>query len=117
MRINEVTSTTTANLVTALHLLKNRYSGQNAPGKISTNSLINLVRNTDQIFNYDLLVDAHKNDPAVKNLIKSFNKDELIFASDSEEGAESGTGKKGNDKTVPQMAKKAAKARQAPLFK
>lgn len=117
MRINEVTTPATSNLVTALQLLKNRYSGQNAPAKINTQSLINLVRNTDQAFSYDALVQAQENDPAVKNLIKSFNKDEVIFASDSEEGTEVGTEKKGNDNTVPNMAKKAAKARQAPLFK
>lgn len=118
MRINEVTiSSGDANLLTALNLLRTRFSGKNGQVKINTQSLINLVLNTDQSFNYDALVNAYESNPAVKNLIKSFNKDEVIFNSDSDEGADVGTEKKGNEKTVPNMAKKAAKARQEPLFK
>lgn len=118
MRIDEVTNSGgAANLVTALNLLRSRIKGSNGPTKINTQSLINLVLNTDQSFSYDALVNAYESDPAVKNLIKSFNKDEVIFNSDSEEGADIGAEKKGNEKTVPNMAKKAAKARQEPLFK
>lgn len=118
MRIDEVTTTgSNANLVTALNLLRSRYQNASGPTKINTQSLINLVLNTDQSFSYDALVSAYETNPAVKNLIKSFNKDEVIFNVGSDEESDAGTEKKGNEKTVPNMAKRAAKARQEPLFK
>lgn len=127
MRINEVTepaSPSDGNLVTALQLLKSKYSdGKSAP-KISTKSLINLVLNTDKNFNYDSLVQSAENNPAVKNLIKSYNKDFVILRLNSEaDNADSTTtlSPSGNNQPafqvpvddVSSMAKRAAKQRGA----
>ena len=57
-----------SNLLTALEMLRQRNYK-----KINTQSLINLVLNTDQSFSYDDLVNANKNNESVKNLIKSID--------------------------------------------
>ena len=79
MRLNEFThgptNTPESNLTTALELIRHRYKDKKQPPKISTQSLINLVLNTDKTFDYDALVAANENNPALKNLIKSYNKD------------------------------------------
>ena len=74
MKINEFVhspvNTPESNLTTALELIRNRYKDKQQPPKISTQSLINLVLNTDKTFDYDALVAANENNPALKNLIK-----------------------------------------------
>lgn len=127
MRINEVTepaNPSDGNLVTALQLLKSKYSdGGNSP-KISTQSLINLVLNTDKNFNYDSLVQSAESNPAVKNLIKSYNKNFVILRLNSDADETNGTttlsptGQVGQPFQAPvddvsSMAKRAAKQRGA----
>lgn len=127
MRLREFASdsnTPESNLVTALELLRHRSQDKLAPATISTQSLINLVLNTDRTFNYNALVDANENNPAVKNLIKSFNQNQVILAplTGSEEeptttnidGAEQNTFQAPVD-DVTSMAKRAAKTRGAPV--
>ena len=127
MRINELVhspkNTPESNLVTALELLRNRYKDRGLDPKISTQSLINLVLNTDKTFDYDALVSANENNPAVKNLIKSFNKDEVILRhADSEDDTATVTNTPDGDATdapvdtVTDMAKRAAKARNTSIF-
>lgn len=114
-------STPEANLVTALELIKARYKDKDKPPKFSTQSLINLVLNTDKNFDYQALVSANENNPAVKNLIKSFNKDFVILNPDSDIQDEPTTtnvdadGASGPTDTVDAMAKRAAKERGAPV--
>ena len=128
MRLQEFASdsaTPESNLVTALELLRHRSQDKSAPATISTQSLINLVLNTDRTFSYNALVDANKNNPAVKNLIKSFNKDQVILApiTGGEEEETTTTNTDGVDQTtfqapvddVSSMAKRAAKTRGAPV--
>lgn len=113
-----------SNLVTALELLRHRSQDKSTPATISTKSLINLVLNTDNTFSYDALVDANENNPAVKNLIKSFNQDQVVLApvhGNEEEptttnigGAEQNTFQAPVD-DVTSMAKRAAKTRGAPV--
>lgn len=110
-----------SNLVTALELIRARYKDKNKAPKISTNSLINLVLNTDKNFDYQALVDANENNPAVKNLIKSFNKDfvQLRSFNDLEDqptttNVGDKTGTEPVD-TVADMAARAAKERGAPI--
>ena len=73
MRIDEFIhspkNTPESNLTTALELIQHRYKDQETVPKISTNSLINLVRNTDRTFDYEALAQANETNPAVKNLI------------------------------------------------
>lgn len=127
MRLREFASdnaTPESNLVTALELLRHRSEDKAIPASISTKSLINLVLNTDKTFSYDALVDANENNPAVKNLIKSFNKDQVILAPLTDNDSDSTTT---NTDGTPQdtfqapvddvssMAKRAAKTRGAPV--
>ena len=127
MRITELVhspkNTPESNLVTALELLRNRYKDRDADPKISTQSLINLVLNTDKTFDYDALVDANETNPAVKNLIKSFNKDEVILQRvGGEEDSSTTTNTPDGDATdapvdtVSDMAKRAAKTRNTSIF-
>ena len=126
MRLNEFvhgpTNTPESNLLTALELIQHRYKDKEKLPNISTQSLINLVRNTDRTFDYEALVQANDNNPAVKNLIKSYNKDfvELNQIQPVEDETETTTniGDEANDApvdTVSNMAKRAAKTRGAAI--
>jgi hypothetical protein len=128
VRIDELVhsplNTPESNLVTALELIRNRYKDVPTAPKISTQSLINMVLNTDRTFDYDALVSANEKNPAVQNLIKSYNKDyvELNNADDTAEEEPTTTNTSSGDATqapvdtVDDMAKRAAKARGAPLI-
>ena len=120
-RLGEGVEPLDSNLLTALELLRNRYKDQDVPAKIKTQSLINLILNTDRSFNYDALVNANDNNPAVKNLIKSFNRDYVElqpFGGDIEDAdvpttnVDQTTSQEPVD-TVDDMAKRAAKTRGA----
>jgi hypothetical protein len=130
MRLREFahgpTNTPESNLVTALELLRHRSQDKSASATISTQSLINLVLNTDRTFSYDALVDANENNPAVKNLIKSFNQEQVVLApltgntddvdatTANTDAAEQNTFQAPVD-DVTSMAKRAAKTRGAPI--
>ena len=123
MRLSEFehssTNTPESNLLTALELIRNRYSDQDKLPKISTQSLINMVLNTDKTFNYDSLVAANDTNPAVKNLIKSYNKDYVELRSADQAQDDEGYNTPDVDSpvdVVPNMAKKAAKKRDVDLF-
>ncbi len=124
MRLDEFTNSTNtpeSNLTTALELIRHRYKDKKTPPKISTQSLINMVLNTDKNFNYDALVSANENNPALKNLIKSFNKDyvELRSADDTDDTDATTTNTDANKApvdTVSKMAKRAGKKRNKSVF-
>lgn len=128
MRLNEFThspkNTPESNLTTALELIRNRYKDIPTPPKISTQSLINMVLNTDRTFNYDALIAANETNPAVKNLIKSYNKDyiELRPAGETSDDDSTTTNTPDGDATdapvdtVKNMAKRAGKKRDADIF-
>jgi hypothetical protein len=127
VRLNEFThgptNTPESNLTTALELIRNRYKDKQQPPKISTQSLINLVLKTDKTFDYDALVAANENNPALKNLIKSYNKDyiELLPAGEDADTDATTTNTPDGDATqapvdtVANMAKRAAKTRGAAI--
>lgn len=128
MRLNEFIhspkNTPESNLTTALELIRNRYKDKQQPPKISTQSLINLVLNTDKTFDYDALVAANETNPALKNLIKSYNKDyvELVPAGEDADTDATTTNTASGDATtapvdtVSNMAKQAARKRGAAGF-
>ncbi len=128
MRLNEfihsTKNTPESNLTTALELIRNRYKDIPTAPKISTQSLINLVLNTDRTFDYDALVNAVETNPAVKNLIKNYNTDyvELRSADDSAEDTATTTVTPDGETTqapvdtVSNMATRAAKKRDADIF-
>jgi len=103
-------------LVSVLQFIKGRAEDQNAPAKINTQSLINLVKNVGHPnFGYADLVDAHEQMDTVKNMIKSFNKDEVILRSDDDEEDEeqvADTPAQSPEDTVDSMAKSALNKRQ-----
>jgi hypothetical protein len=117
-------NTPESNLTTALELIRHRYKDKKQLPKISTQSLINMVLNTDSTFDYDALVAAAENNPAIKNLIKSYNKDTVELTSadptDDDESTTTvtpdGETTKAPVDTVKKMAKRAAKSRDAKLF-
>jgi hypothetical protein len=125
VRLNEFThgptNTPESNLLTALELIQHRYKDKEQSPKVSTQSIINLVRNTDRTFDYEALVQANETNPAVKTLIKTFNKDyvELNPVNTGEE--EAPTTNMGDETTqapvdtVANMAKRAAKTRGAAI--
>lgn len=125
MRLSEFegspVNTPESNLITALELIRHRYRDKNKLPKISTKSLINLVLNTDRTFDYDALVAANENNPAIKNLIKSYNKDFVELRPADELADEETTTNVGDETTqapvdtVDDMAKRAAKARGAAI--
>ena len=126
MRLHEFnhgpTNTPESNLLTALELIQHRYKDKEKVPNVSTQSLINLVRNTDRTFDYEALVQANETNPAVKNLIKSYNKDfvELNQIQPVEDETETTTniGDETTDApvdTVANMAKRAAKTRGAAI--
>ena len=122
--IHSPKNTPESNLTTALELIRHRYKDKQQLPKISTQSLINLVLNTDKTFDYDALVSANENNPALKNLIKSYNKDyiELQPAGELDDTDATTTNTPaGNATTAPvdtvaNMAKKAARKRGAAGF-
>lgn len=122
--IHSPNNTPESNLTTALELIRHRYKDKQQPPKISTQSLINLVLNTDKTFDYDALVSANENNPALKNLIKSYNKDyiELQPAGELDDTDATTTNTPSGDATtapvdtVSNMAKQAARKRGAAGF-
>ena len=122
--IHSPKNTPESNLTTALELIRHRYKDKKQPPKISTQSLINLVLNTDKTFDYDALVAANENNPALKNLIKSYNKDyiELQPAGELDDTDATTTNTPTGDATtapvdtVSKMAKQAARKRGAAGF-
>jgi len=129
MRIDEFIhspkNTPESNLTTALELLRHRYSDNDqTPVKIKTQSVINLVLNTDKTFDYDALVSANETNPAVKNLIKTFNKDYVELRPTGADAANNltTTNPEEGDPTqnpvddVTSMAKRAAKKRDSDIF-
>jgi hypothetical protein len=123
--VHSPTNTPESNLTTALELIRHRYKDKKQPPKISTQSLINLVLNTDKTFDYDALVAANTNNPALQNLIKSYNKDYIELRPAGEDNDSSATVENPKDQdvdpnapvdTVSNMAKQAARKRNAPGF-
>ena len=120
-------STTDANLLTALEMIRNRYKDTDAATSIRTQSLINMVVNTDRLFNYDALVAANAHNPAVKYLIKSFNRnvvvlqpfgDDIDTLDDNDDDTISNVEQDAMQiplNTVSDMAKRAAKERGAKI--
>ena len=107
-----------ANLVSVLMFLKNSAQDRNLTPKIGTESLINLVKNSGQpAFEFDDLLVAIDADPAVKELVKSANKNEVVIRADHDQEVTTDTDAdsssvKNPEKTVKDMAKKALNRRQ-----
>ena len=81
-----------ANLLPVLMFLKTRAEDRELSAKLRTDSLIQLVQNAgDTTFSYESLVDAFEENEAVKEVIKSFNREEVILKSANDPDAEDGS--------------------------
>lgn len=101
-------------LLSALDLMRQDVQDKGLPPVIKMSDLIQIVKQPGTTFDYNTLVNLYKKIPAVKNLIKSFNRDEVVL-SDPEGNDEFTTSADvdvdlGTD-TVARMANKALKKR------
>jgi hypothetical protein len=123
MLIREFTETKDgdANLLTVLQFIRNRSHNKKITPVISTSSLINMVKNQggSEWFNFDNLVAAQERNPAVAELIKNVDREQVTINGfgdemdaeemNQEEPAASGASKTPDpEKTVKAMAKRAA---------
>ena len=107
----------TANVVTALDLIRNRIKDSNLSYEIPVNIVLKFIQNTGiPGFSYHDLITANENNPAIKNIIKNITPDHITFASDEEPSVsnpEDYTSAADNpEQTVSNMAKSAMKRRQ-----
>lgn len=112
MRLCEFDNTadSDARLLSVLNYLQSRARDKGLAATLKTQSLINLVRNAgDDAFSYDALVATHERNPAVKNLIKNFNKDTVLLYSPDAESTFDPTKKVevNPEQTIDTMAKRA----------
>ncbi|MCX7592439.1 MAG: hypothetical protein N2235_01520 [Fischerella sp.] len=114
MRLHDLIREDTGNysaLMTVLSYLRSRAEKIGQGQKIKTLTLINMVKNAgDSAFNYGSLVNANKKNPAIKNLIKSFNQDEVILTGNSDSSVDLEKINAPTD-TVGKMAKQALSKR------
>jgi hypothetical protein len=122
MRIRELHEDTDgdANLITILQFLRNRAHNKKLTPTVSTQSLVNMVKNQggSEWFTFDNLSAAQERNPAVSELIKSLDKEKVtltgfgdeIDASEVEQAAanKEQVSKANPEKTVQAMAKRAA---------
>lgn len=107
-----------ANLVSVLMFLKNSAQERGLTPKMGTESLINLVKNSGQpAFEFDDLLAAIDADPAVKELVKSANREEVVIRADHDQEVTTdpdtdSSSVKNPEQTVKTMAKKALDRRQ-----
>ena len=74
---DEAESRGDANLIAALSFLQNRSANQHLVPKVRTDALINMVKNTGvEEFNLESLLNAHKTNDSVKELIKDIKDDD-----------------------------------------
>lgn len=126
MRITEVivedASGEYANIATTLQLLKNRINDQGLKPDVSTKMVVQYIQNSGlNGFTYADLLAANSADTTLQNLIKNITPQVVTFVTDADdEGAvnpEDAEAVQVNpQQKVSQMAKKALKARQKPLF-
>jgi len=106
-----------SNLLPVLMFLKKQSDDRKGIPKLRTDSLIQLVQNSgDLSFSYDDLVAAHEHRDAVKELISSFNEDEITLKSgngDADDEEHESEGPAQDPQTVVHnMAKKARNNRE-----
>lgn len=105
------------NLLLVLLYLKERSEDNADAAVLRTSSVIQLVKNAGEaMFDYKALTAAFEQDPAVKNLIKTFNKDEITLKSDLDSDEDESfeadeTPEIPPEETVNNMAKSAASKR------
>jgi len=121
---NTDTNTADADLITTLEFLRNRAHNKKLTPVISTQSLINMVKNIggNEFFNYENLLSAQEQNPAVGEIVKNIDQDKVTLngfgdetdadAVDQQEADKEHTGPTPDpQKVVGSMAKKALSKR------
>lgn len=126
MRITEVIvegeSGEYANIATTLALLQNRINTQGLKPDVSTNLVVKYIQNSGlKGFTYEDLLAANDADPTLQNIVKDITPQTVTFATNAEEGGavnpdEGEPAQMNPQQKVSQMAKKATKRRQKPIF-
>lgn len=100
-----------ANLITVLNVVISRAQDENAEASIRTDALINMVKNTGIQFDYQALVDAHEDNQAVSNLIKSYSKETVELTNDEDQSMDTDQSNAGEDSgdAVARIGKRVAK--------
>jgi len=98
-----------ANLLTVLNSVIAQAKNEGTEPSIATPALINMVKNTGVMFDYNALLDAYESNSAVNNLVKNFSKEtvDLIGSSEDEMGGEAGNGEDSGE-AVARIAKRVA---------
>ena len=98
-----------ANLLTVLNVVIEEAKNNDVDPSISTPALINMVKNTGVIFDYNALLDAYESNEAVSNLIKNFSKETVDLIGSAEDEMDSTMGK-GEDsgEAIARIAKRVA---------
>jgi len=121
MRIFEISSSFLEEqvgvLLTVLSFLRNRAHDKNLVPRISTDAVIQMVRNAGQTtFDFNAFNSAYKTNDAVKNAVKEFDKDHIVMLpfggesdaiDDESEDVEMDSDVRKSQKTVQDMAKRA----------
>lgn len=102
------------NLIALLGYLKSKGDQRSTGIKVPMSSVIALMQNTGQNISYEELEALRQKSPAIRNLIKSVNQDEVIINTNSSDelGDDPAQFMPGDEQDVEMMAKRAASRRQ-----
>jgi len=97
-----------ANLLTVLNVIIEEARNENTEPSISTPALINMVKNTGVMFDYNALLDAYESNAAVQNLIKNFSKETVDLIGSSEDEMDAPANGEDSGEAVSRIAKRVA---------
>lgn len=98
-----------ANLLTVLNVVIEEAKNNDVDPSISTPALINMVKNTGVIFDYNALLDAYESNEAVSNLIKNFSKETVDLIGSAEDEMDlPGDAGEGSGEAIARIAKRVA---------
>ena len=99
-----------ASLLTVLNTVIAQAKNEDTEPQISTPALINMVSNTGVLFDYNALMNAHENNPAVGNLISNFSKEtvDLVGSAEDEMDSTSVGDPQNSGEAVARIAKRVA---------
>ena len=100
------------NLIALLGYLKSKGDQRAAGVKVPMSSVIALMQNTGQNISYDEIEALRQKNSAIKNMIKSVNKDEIVLNTNADKEDEGDNFEPGDENDVAQMAKRATARRE-----
>ncbi len=106
-----------ANIVTALDLIRNRIRDENLHPDVPINVVLRFIQNTViPGFSYHDLITANEENDAIKNIVKNITSDHVTFTTDAKPSVANSQDYEGSvdnpEQTVSNMAKAAMKRRQ-----